>query len=97
MPEIRKILAAPGKRVAVVKANGVQVRSKRGALCITDEGLYDEAAKLVLQAGPVAVEWSDFYARVQRDGDLVVVPEAKPAAKAAAEPKASARGKGESR
>jgi hypothetical protein len=91
MVEMKKILAAPGKRLAVVKANGAQVRSKRGALCITDEGLLDEASGVLLQKGPVAVEWSDFYAKQERQGDLVVHESAtdKPAEPA----KAKARGK----
>ncbi len=75
MAETKRILAAPGLRVAVVSAAGKQQRSQRGALCITEEGLLDEVTKTTLP-GPVVVEWSDFYAKAERNKEIVLFPDA---------------------
>jgi hypothetical protein len=95
MAEIKRILAVGHLHIAIVSAAGKQQRSKRGALCITSEGLLDEPSQTIIRRGPQPVEWSDFYAKALRHGEIVVVEDA-PATPAPAVER-PARGKGDSR
>lgn len=48
-------------------------RHRNTALFICDKGVWDNGTKQVVKAGPVSVEWNEYYQRRHEDGSIVVV------------------------